>query len=209
MLTRKKNLWFTISIDGIDREVTTPKMPTMQEVADLFDKHSDMIHKISTLEGWRKPTMLEVISEGYNSLVFPNHIRVAKIKPLSKSRMRGMKMKPGRRSWDAIDNSDGSRVQCKSTILHNDLTSFGPRSDWDYIHFIDFHDIAAGKSRKVYFYRIEKKWIENLILNETKGETFKDQQKQIRRPRLSIRERIIVPRKLTPIKTTTLRRSRA
>lgn len=204
MKARKKNLWFTISIDGIEREVTTPKMPTLQDVVDLFGKHADMIHTISELDGWRKPTMLEVISEGYNSLVFPNHIRVGKIKPIPKSRMKGLKLKPGRRSWDAIDNTDGSRVQCKSTILHNDLTSFGPRSDWDFVHFIDFHDIAAGHSRKVYFYRIEKRWLENLILNEEKHETFKDQQEQIRRPRLCVKERIIVPRKLKPIKVTTL-----
>lgn len=44
----------------------------------------------------------------------------------------------------------------------------------------------------------------DIILNKKKNETFTDQQKQGRRPRLSIKDQIITPEGLKPIKTVKL-----
>ena len=56
----------------------------------------------------------------------------------------------------------------------------------------------------VWFYEIDSTDIYNIVLNSKKNETFKDQQKQGRRPRLSIKDRIINPLSLLPIKKINL-----
>ena len=56
----------------------------------------------------------------------------------------------------------------------------------------------------VWFYEIESKDIYGLVLNRKKNETFADQQAQNRRPRFSIKDRIIKEKKLTPVKKINL-----
>ena len=56
----------------------------------------------------------------------------------------------------------------------------------------------------MWFYEIDSTKIYNLILNSKKAETFRDQQRQGRRPRLSIKDKIINPLSLTPIKKINL-----
>ena len=92
----------------------------------------------------------------------------------------------------------GEGVQIKSASIKTDCTSFGPTSTWDLLYFVDFipNDTIDGK---VYIYKIEDDDIYNAVLNSKKNETFKDQQKQGRRPRLSI-QNIIRRKNLKPVK---------
>ena len=56
----------------------------------------------------------------------------------------------------------------------------------------------------VWFYEIETKDVYGLVLNERKGETFADQQRQVRRPRFSMKSLIINKKHLKPIKKINL-----
>lgn len=105
-------------------------------------------------------------------------------------------------SYDAINMSNQAGVQIKSTSIKNDLTSFGPKSSWDELIFIDFapNGIVSGK---VDIYRIDYD-LSTLILNHKTGETFLDQQLQGRRPRLSIKKEFIQKYDLKPIKSVDL-----
>ncbi len=106
------------------------------------------------------------------------------------------------RSYDAVNIKNHAGVQIKSTSIKNDLTSFGPKSTWDELFFIDF--APNGKiDGRVDIYKIKDNF-KSLIMNGKKGETFTDQQKQGRRPRFSIKKEIIAKQNLKPIKSIDL-----
>lgn len=104
-------------------------------------------------------------------------------------------------SYDAVDLVTHEGIQVKSTSISDDLTSFGPRSSWDVLIFMDFAPSGVVDGT-VDIYRIDKDF-SNIKLNQ-RGETFADQQNQGRRPRLSIKSSIIDLDKLKPIKTIKL-----
>ena len=141
---------------------------------------NDRLKEIST----RGINLPETISENAFCLFFPKYVRV-------------VKLKKGKCSFDCINTKTGERVQIKASSVISDLTSFGPRSEWDTLYFLDFS--AGNGSFKVY--RIEQDWIYNHQVN--KLQTFK-QQEQFRRPRFSIVENIIKVRGLKPIKVCKL-----
>ena len=106
-------------------------------------------------------------------------------------------------SYDAVslENSDG--IQIKAASIKNDCTSFGPTSTWDKLIFVDF--VPNGYiDGNVWFYEIPSEQVYSLVLNKKKQETFKDQQKQGRRPRFSIKKEIIKKLNLQPIKKVNL-----
>lgn len=94
-------------------------------------------------------------------------------------------------SADAI-NDLGEKIQIKATSNFNDdLTSFGPKSQFKYLHFLRLNQ----KEDKLYLYEIN---IDNLkMINVNKSETFDYQQKAKRRPRFSIIKQIIEKQSIT------------
>mgnify|MGYP001158471112 CR=1 FL=1 len=101
-------------------------------------------------------------------------------------------------SFDAYDPNSYSRVQVKACSVLPDLTSFGPKSVWDKLYFVDFY--RGGEwNGKFDIYLIENSFIYNHNVN--KNQTFKEQQDQKRRPRFSIYKEIIKKNLLKPFKT--------
>ena len=100
-------------------------------------------------------------------------------------------------SYDCVSLNNSAGIQVKSCSIDNDCTSFGPTSTWDELYFADFapKGVVDGK---VWFYKIDCD-IYSLVLNAKKGETFRDQQSQGRRPRFSIKSSIIKAQNLKPI----------
>lgn len=90
-------------------------------------------------------------------------------------------------SFDCVDynNKDDSgnntRIQVKASSVEKDVTSFGPKSEWDEIYFCDFSKL----NYTFYVYLIPNDLIYNHKVNAT--QTMKDQQRQGRRPRMSLK----------------------
>ena len=97
-------------------------------------------------------------------------------------------------SFDAVNTKTGKRIQIKASSVGSDLTSFGPKSEWDELFFLDFSQ--GNGVFKVY--EIKPEWVYGH--NVSKTQTFKEQQDQGRRPRFSIIDNIIKPKDLKPIK---------
>lgn len=92
-------------------------------------------------------------------------------------------------SYDCVSLDTHAGIQLKSASIPNDCTSFGPTSTWDEIYYVDF--APNGKvDGKVNFYKIDIDF-GDLVLNAKKGETFRDQQLQGRRPRFSMKSQLI------------------
>ena len=104
-------------------------------------------------------------------------------------------------SWDCYNFNLNKRVQVKATSVAEDLTSFGPRSEWDILIFCDFY--VEGKFDGSFrFYEIPNDKVYSNKLN--KNQTFKEQQEASRRPRFSITKDIIRPLNLAPIQVGNL-----
>jgi hypothetical protein len=138
---------------------------------------NDDIKKIST----RGINLPEAISENAFCLFFPECVRV-------------MRLRQGKCSYDVLNRKTGERIQIKASSIDEDLTSFGPRSEWDVLYFLDFSN--GDGSFKVY--KIESDWIYKHKVNQKQD--FEQQQAEGKRPRFSIVENIIKPRLLKPIK---------
>ncbi|WP_281999076.1 Bsp6I family type II restriction endonuclease [Priestia flexa] len=86
----------------------------------------------------------------------------------------------GAGSEDALTEG-GEKVQVKATSNFNsDLTSFGPKSEFDILHFVRLD----RENDVMYLYDISIEELDDIPMNA--HETFKDQQDAGRRPRFSI-----------------------
>lgn len=105
-------------------------------------------------------------------------------------------------SFDCYFLEKKERIQVKACSVIPDLTSFGPESVWDELYFLDFY--REGKWDGTFdIYLIDNEDIYNHPVN--KEQTFKEQQEQGRRPRLSIYKEIIANKNLKPVKTGNLK----
>lgn len=178
--------WKDIELDNkkINAMVTIPEKGDQELLKKLYFDWKDVndrIKKIST----RGINLPEAISENAFCLFFKDCIRV-------------VKLKTGKCSYDVINTKTGSRIQIKASSVAYDLTSFGPRSEWDELYFLDFS--KGDGSFKVY--KIEQDWIYKFKVNQ--NQTFEDQQKQGRRPRFSITYNLIQKKGLKPVRVCKL-----
>lgn len=99
-------------------------------------------------------------------------------------------------SFDTFNYKKNRAEQIKACSVENDLTSFGPKSKWDDLYFLDFFN--NGKVNGYFdIYLIPNSYIKKQSLN--KNETFTEQQNQKRRPRFSVKKEIIKKYKIRPI----------
>ena len=99
-------------------------------------------------------------------------------------------------SFDCYNPQTQKTIQIKSASIGKDLTSFGPKSTWDELYFMDFFcDEKYNGSFEIYF--IPDEYIYKQSVN--KNQTMADQQTQNRRPRFSIKDKIIKKYNIEPI----------
>lgn len=115
-------------------------------------------------------------------------------------RTNNLKGKDFHSSFDCYNPKTKKTIQIKATSVIDDLTSFGPKSVWDELYFMDFSNESNGKPNyngdfKVYL--IPNEEIYNRKMNA--NQTFVDQQKENRRPRFHMKKEIIQPLNLEPI----------
>lgn len=99
-------------------------------------------------------------------------------------------------SMDAYDINTKKRIQIKSCSVLPDLSSFGPKTQYDELYFQDFYRFGEW-DYKVDVYKIPLNLINATMVNSR--QTFKQVQALGKRPRFSIWEKIIVPQSLEPI----------
>jgi len=152
-------------------------LPKLSKIYKLWVELSKLLKEL----GGRTINVPDILSEGLYCLYF-NAVRTNNTAS----------------SYDVVSVEDGSGIQIKSTSIETDLTSFGPGSKWDKLIFMDFlpNGVLDGN---IWVYEINEN-LGGLILNESKNETFENQQAQGKRPRLSIKKEFIRSTSLQPIK---------
>ncbi|MFA6130740.1 MAG: Bsp6I family type II restriction endonuclease [Patescibacteria group bacterium] len=102
------------------------------------------------------------------------------------------------KSFDTFNLKTRRAEQIKASSIEYDLTSFGPKSKWDDLYFLDFYNEGKVDGR-FDIYKISSDLIYKHKVNKT--QTLKDQQGEKRRPRFSIKKDIVIPNKIKPIAT--------
>lgn len=106
--------------------------------------------------------------------------------------VNGFELSTGGGSEDAVKLGTEELVQIKaSSNFNSDLTSFGPKSKFDIVHFLRLNQ----DEDKIYLYDIPVEYINNMAVNSS--ETYEEQKKNKRRPRFSIINKIINPQNIS------------
>ena len=96
-------------------------------------------------------------------------------------------------SEDALDPHTNEKIQIKATSNWNsDLTSFGPKSHFDALHFVRLNQADD----KMYLYNIPVDNLKSVMVN--KSTTFSESQQTGKRPRFSIIQKYINVYNLEP-----------
>lgn len=162
----------------------------LKDLKDIYDKWRGLSTKLKSFNA-RSVNLPEGLSE-VSFCYFMNCVRLNNPKV-------GANVNT---SFDAYSLTTNKRIQIKSCSVIPDLTSFGPKSQWDELYFQDFY--RKGKwDYKVDVYLIPNELIYNQKVN--KNQTFKDMQNEGKRPRFSIFKDIITEEKLQPVKTYSLK----
>ena len=149
------------------------------KLLNIYKAWIDINNNITLLEG-RKINIPELLSEGYYCL-YTNSLRLKNIKKVGVNS-----------SWDCYNLITKKRIQVKATSMIKDVTSFGPKSEWDSLIFCDF-----SINGQFSMYEIPSKLVYKQKVN--KHQTFEEQQKLNRRPRFSIKEKIIKKNNIKPV----------
>lgn len=170
-----------INVNGIPCSVRKMNYPDniMDIFKDIHQQYMKYCHELKKLGG-RNANIPEILTENL----------VAYILDLYYINKQSLKVKTSK-SFDLI-SKDGKLVQVKATTIITDCSSFGPRSEYDIIYFVDL-------ARQPYFeiYELLPEQISCVRMNA--NETFQDQQKKGKRPHFSIKEKIIQKHHLEPV----------
>ncbi len=99
-------------------------------------------------------------------------------------------------SFDTYNVETQRTEQIKACSVASDLTSFGPKSKWDDLYFMDFYN-DGNIDGSFDLYKIPTIRIHSMNMNRT--QTFTQQQDQGRRPRFSLKKDLILPNNLKPV----------
>jgi hypothetical protein len=150
------------------------------------------LHTLCKEDGDRAPNMPESISEVIYCMITHTTGRYMSAKKLAN------------RSFDAFDFLNKETIQIKAGQIKNDCTSFGPKSKWDKLVFMDFYN-GGNIDGTVDIYDIPTDLVHKVIVCEydketgEKNITFLRQQELQRRPRFCMKESIIVPNSIEPV----------
>jgi hypothetical protein len=135
---------------------------------------------------FRSPNLPEALSEGAFCLA------------MNKKEGKDIYVRITETSADCFNKETNELIQIKACSVEGDCTSFGPKTYWDRLFFLDFFSNGQFDGT-FYIYEIESENIISTVLNKTKNETFRDQALQGRRPRFSIKNEIINKNKINPV----------
>jgi len=180
---RKKNEEIEIGGKKFTASLTWIEKSDLKKLHELFNMWKKFAKEIKSYQ-----TRSINLPEGLSESIFAYHFKCAKIE----------KVTGASSSYDCYDPKAKKGIQIKATSSEIDLTSFGPKTLWDQLYFMDFNN--NGKlDGNVKVYKIPKKFIYKSKVNKQK--TMKQQQEDGKRPRFSVKEKIIKPKKLYPVKT--------
>ncbi len=139
----------------------------------------------------------ELKEYGARGLTFPEGLSEVAFCLLTRS-VKKLKTPQGvTASFDTYNLTTMKAQQIKASSVEYDLTSFGPKSKWDELYFLDFYN-GGNHDGTFNLYLISNDLIYRHKVN--RNQTLKMQQKPGKRPRFSLKKRLIIPYSIEPIR---------
>jgi hypothetical protein len=139
----------------------------------------------------------ELKEYGARGLTFPEGLSEVAFCLLTRS-VKKLKTPQGvTASFDTYNLTTKKAQQIKASSVEYDLTSFGPKSKWDELYFLDFYN-GGNHDGTFNLYLINNDLIYGHKVN--KNQTLKMQQEQGKRPRFSLKKRLFIPHRIEPIR---------
>lgn len=148
-------------------------LQTTNMLTEYYSAYKVLNNLAKKIQG-RSVNLSEAFTEGIYCYI-TNSVRVLKIFDKNESS-----------SIDCYNLDKKKSIQIKSSIMDIDCSSFGPKSVFDELVYIDFSNDNIFR-----IYEIDNKYLKNVIVCKSKNETLDDQKNQLRRPRFSIMTEII------------------
>ncbi len=156
---------------------------------EIYQEWRNLSNKLNSIKA-RSINLPEGLSEG-SFCLFTNNYRLNNPKfP-----------KSVHSSFDSYDPNTHKRIQIKACSVIPDLTSFGPKSVWDELYFLDFYRTGSWDG-KYDVYHIPNDLIYETSVN--KNFSFAEMQDTGKRPRFSIYKDIIQKNRMSPVATFNL-----
>ena len=105
-------------------------------------------------------------------------------------------------SFDCYNPHRKTRIQVKSASSENELTSFGPKSKWDELYFLDFFN-DGNYDGTFEIYQIPTNLVYEWVVSKEQNITFVEKQLEGKRPRFSLRS-LIESNEIKPMKIVNL-----
>ena len=99
-------------------------------------------------------------------------------------------------SFDTYNPTSKKAQQIKASTIYDDLTSFGPKSKWDELYFMDFYNDGIHDG-SFDLYLISNELIYGHKVN--KDQTLIMQQQEGKRPRVSLKKNVISKHGIMPL----------
>jgi len=125
-----------------------------------YHKNFLTLNDSTDLIGRRNTNISEAFTEGLYCYI-ANAFKIHRITPILKTKSQISS------SMDCFDFDDMTTVQIKASIMKQDCSSFGPKSEFDKLIYLDFSNCHAFK-----IYAIDRKCIDMIIVCKEKNETF-------------------------------------
>jgi hypothetical protein len=155
----------------------------VKEVFTLWMNFKQALKK----HGERSPNIPEAVSETiYCILTHSGRFANSKSKKLKDA------------SFDAFNVITEETIQVKASQIEKDCTSFGPKTRWDKLVFVDFFN-DGNVDGTFDIYEIPTEYLNKVIVREEGDITFEKRKAEGKRPRLSLKESVIYPNSIQPI----------
>lgn len=165
----------------------------LQSIFKTWISLNKKISKLKTKAGGRRVNIHEALTEG----AFAYFRKSPRLSTLRWKNKKSGQSEPSS-SFDCYDIKNKKRIQVKATSSKSSApSSFGPQSEQDKVYFLDFYN--KGKiDGKFDIYEIPIAKIYKVVVHKQKGETVAYQASLGKRPRFSLRDKIIKPNNLKP-----------
>jgi len=157
-------------------EITQLDLPLLYEIYKKWKSLCESLEQIQK----RTTNIPEAISE--SSVAFLNKYCFLNQKSITH---QGTKIST---SFDCFDPKTGDKIQIKASSTIEDLTSFGPKSYFEKLFFVDFYD-EKGRNGIFKVYEIPRENIDSFFVNA--NQTLSSQAEKGRRPRFSLKKLIL------------------
>lgn len=101
-------------------------------------------------------------------------------------------------SLDAFDIIEEKAIQIKSGQIKKDLSTFGPKTRWDKLIFVDFYN-DGNIDGTFDIYEIPTDYLNKVVVCQNKNITFEKRKAEGKRPHLSLKESVIYPNSIEPV----------